>query len=66
MAQDYSLECLPALLHFSGGDPTQYPGDLRYIILKQSSRQQLIIIFCREEKDVRKWIDRHSKIKSSD
>jgi len=48
IGKDYSLECLPALVHFNAGDPTIFPGDLR------------------EEKDVKKWIDKRSKIKSSD
>lgn len=46
--KDYSLECLPALVHFNSGAPTVFPGDLR------------------EEKDVKKWIDKRSKVKSSD
>eukprot|EP00092_Neocalanus_flemingeri_P058940 GFUD01070340.1.p1 GENE.GFUD01070340.1~~GFUD01070340.1.p1 ORF type:complete len:2430 (-),score=751.56 GFUD01070340.1:121-7410(-) len=46
--KDYSLECLPALVHFNSGTPTVFPGDLR------------------EEKDVKKWIDKRSKVKSSD
>jgi len=48
IGKDYSLECLPALVHFNSGDPTVFPGDLR------------------EEKDVKKWIDKRSKVKSSD
>ena len=27
--KDYSLECLPALVHFKEGEPTVFPGDLR-------------------------------------
>merc|ERR1712228_116376 len=27
--KDYSLECLPALVHFKEGEPTEFPGDLR-------------------------------------
>ena len=27
--KDYSLECLPALVHFNSGAPTVFPGDLR-------------------------------------
>ena len=31
IGKDYSLECLPALVHFNSGDPTVFPGDLRYV-----------------------------------
>ena len=41
--KDYSLECLPALVHFQSGSPSVFPGDLR------------------EEKDVKKWIERSTK-----
>ena len=27
--KDYSIECLPALVHFSSGNQHLYPGDLR-------------------------------------
>ena len=27
--KDYSLECLPALVHFNSGAATVFPGDLR-------------------------------------
>ena len=30
--KDYSLECLPALVHFKEGEPTVFPGDLRSAI----------------------------------
>merc|ERR1711994_263687 len=43
--KDYSLECLPALVHFHSGTPHVFPGDLR------------------EEKDVKKWIDKRTKAK---
>merc|ERR1711915_279530 len=46
--KDYSLECLPALVHFNSGAATVFPGDLR------------------EEKDLKKWIDKRSKMKSSE
>ena len=46
--KDYSLECLPALVHFSTGDQHVFPGDLR------------------EEKDVKKWIDKRSKQKETE
>ena len=29
--KDYSLECLPALVHFKEGEPTVFPGDLRSV-----------------------------------
>ena len=29
--KDYSLECLPALVHFKEGEPTVFPGDLGYV-----------------------------------
>ena len=45
--KDYSLECLPALVHFSSGEQILFPGDLR------------------EEKDVKKWIDKRIKHKES-
>merc|ERR1711879_961455 len=45
--KDYSLECLPALVHFRAGSQNVFPGDLR------------------EEKDVKKWIEKRSKAKES-
>jgi len=44
--KDYSLECLPALVHFQSGTPDVFPGDLR------------------EEKDVKKWIEKSTKTRS--
>jgi hypothetical protein len=29
--KDYSLETLPALVHFNSGEPTVFQGDLRYL-----------------------------------
>ena len=31
IGKDYSLECLPALVHFNSGEATVFPGDLRYV-----------------------------------
>ena len=38
--KDYSLECLPALVHFKEGEPTVFPGDLRYVEAKEKSTKQ--------------------------
>ena len=38
--KDYSLECLPALVHFKEGEPTVFPGDLRYVEAKEKSMKQ--------------------------
>lgn len=43
--KDYSLECLPALVHFKEGEPTVFPGDLRSVSheTKQASHPNIII-----------------------
>ena len=41
--KDYSLECLPALVHFKEGEPTVFPGDLRYVEAKDETHTQTYI-----------------------
>ena len=42
--KDYSLECLPALVHFKEGEPTVFPGDLRYVEAKEKSMKHTLYI----------------------
>ena len=47
--KDYSLECLPALVHFKEGEPTVFPGDLRSLM--KPNKQNICILLSRKGKN---------------
>ena len=68
--KDYSLECLPALVHFKEGEPTVFPGDLRSLPRDIFSTHYYYYCYhsniysFREEKGLQKWI--FGKVKKSE
>ena len=48
--KDYSLECLPALVHFKEGEPTVFPGDLRSVFSHEPQIRKISVHFNREER----------------
>ena len=47
--KDYSLECLPALVHFKEGEPTVFPGDLRSLM--KPNKQNIRTLLSHKGKD---------------